>query len=68
MTISDFMVEAAKRRIHLVDLMSIPESDEWVYADGKAFSSASLVAAIYKTAGLLDYQINANEFTAKDIY
>ncbi len=55
--------------------MAMPEIDGWEYSsisphkDGLAYVCSSYVAALYKAAGLFDdLEINATEFTPRDVY
>ena len=49
--------------------MAQPELDGWWYNDGYSYTCACFVTAIYKAAGLFDdMDINAVEFTPKDLY
>jgi len=60
---------AAERGIHMDELMAQPEIDGWVYNDGVSYVCSAYVAALYKAAGLFgDMEINATEFTPRDVY
>ena len=54
--------------------MAIPEQDGWEYQgilprDGVSYVCSAYVTAIYKAAGLFgDLEINATEFSPKDVY
>jgi hypothetical protein len=54
--------------------MALPEIDGWEYTgeeprDGWSYVCSAYVAAMYKAAGLFDdLEINATEFTPKDVY
>lgn len=56
------------------DVMAIVEEDGWIYSgeepkDGLSYVCSAYVAALYKAAGLFgDVEINATEFTPKDVY
>ena len=56
------------------DLMAMPEQDGWQYTgikprDGEAYVCSAFSTAIYKAAGMFDdFEINATEFTPKDVY
>jgi len=51
------------------DAIAMPESDEWVYTDGKSMVCSSFVMAMYKAAGVFgDVDIQATEQTPKDSY
>jgi hypothetical protein len=49
--------------------MAMVEDDAWIYNDGPSMVCSSYVAALYKAAGLFgDLEIQATEFTPKDVY
>jgi hypothetical protein len=54
--------------------MAFPEIDHWEYTgqlpiDGWSYVCSAYVAAMYQAAGLFDdLEINATEFTPKDVY
>jgi hypothetical protein len=58
----------------LDDVMGMVEQDGWEYTgqlprDGLSYVCSAYVAAMYKAAGLFgDLEINATEFTPKDVY
>jgi hypothetical protein len=65
--------EAALKMMSIQDVMAIPEQDGWIYTglpnDGMAFVCSAYSAAVYKAAGMFDdYEINATEFTPRDVY
>jgi len=63
------LVEAAKRNTTMLELMAEPEIDGWMYSDGYSYVCSCFVVGIYKAAGLFgDMEINAVEFTPKDVY
>ncbi|XP_071698481.1 uncharacterized protein [Rutidosis leptorrhynchoides] len=67
----DILVEVEKRGSSFTELLTIPEQDDWVYADGKSTSCVAFVLEMYKEAGLfgdLSDQIQVTEFTIKDAY
>lgn len=67
----EILVEVDKRGSSFAQLLTIPEQDDWVYADGKSVSCVSYVLEIYKAAGLFEpftSSIQATEFTIKDAY
>lgn len=72
--ISEVAAIAAEHNMSLQDVMAIVEEDGWIYngkepRDGLSFVCSAYVAAMYKEAGLFDdLEINATEFTPKDIY
>jgi len=55
------------------DVIAIPEQDGWIYTglpnDGQAFVCSAYSAAVYKAAGMYDdFEVNATEFTPRDVY
>ena len=53
----------------LQDLLAVPELDEWDYLDSKKFTSAEFIVHAFKHLGLFDgVEVNAAEFTPKDVY
>ena len=61
--------EAAKRNTTMLQLMAQPELDGWYYSDGYSYVCSCFVIGVYKAAGLFgDLEINAVEFTPKDLY
>ena len=61
--------EAAHRNMTILDVAAMPEQDSWVYSDGPSYVCSCFVIGIYKAAGLFgDLEVNANEFTPKDLY
>jgi len=57
----------------LVDVAAIVEEDGWEYSgyyhDGESYTCSCFIAALWKAAGLFgDLEINAVEWTPKDIY
>ena len=62
-------VEAAKLNKTIHQLMAEPELDGWWYTDGYSYVWSCLVVGLYKAADLFgDMEINAVEFTPKDLY
>jgi len=65
---------SAERSLGLDAVMAMVEQDFWVYTgetprDGWAYVCSAYVAALYKAAGLFyDFEINATEFTPRDVY
>lgn len=62
----DILVEVEKRGSSFAELLTIPEQDDWVYADGKSTSCVAFVLEMYKEAGLfgnLASEIQVTEFT-----
>lgn len=71
--ISGIATEATKQNMTVADVMAIVEQDEWIYEgnyhDGKAMVCSAYVAAMWKAGGLFgDMDIQATEFTPKDLY
>lgn len=70
----ELAIEAAKRNISGPQLMAIPEMDGWLYEgieprDGEAYVCSSYLVAVFKAAGLFgDLQVEATEFTPRDLY
>ena len=61
--------EAARRGMTFEELLAIPEQDGWEYSDGKNYVCSCFVVAFWKAGGLFgDLEINATEFTPKDVY
>ena len=61
--------EASHRNMTLMEVASMPELDKWIYSDGPSYVCSCFVISIYKAGGLFgDFEINANEFTPKDLY
>ena len=53
----------------MLQLMAEPELDGWYYSDGYSYVCSCFVIGVYKAAGLFgDMEINAVEFTPKDLY
>jgi hypothetical protein len=47
----------------------MPEKESFIYSDGPQYVCSSLIAKIYKEAGLFgDLEIEPQEFTQKDVY
>ncbi|KAF8023823.1 hypothetical protein BT93_F1106 [Corymbia citriodora subsp. variegata] len=67
----DLLVETEMRGSSFVELLTIPEQDDWVCSDGKSASCVAFVLEIYKAVGLFDpisSSIQVVEFTIKDAY
>lgn len=65
------LVESDKKNIPFEQLLAMPESDEWIYSDGKSTSCVAFILAMYKAAGLfgsLSDSIQVTEFTIRDAY
>lgn len=58
----------------LEDVMAMPEKDGWIYhgskpRDGLSYVCSAYVIAVLKAAGVFDdLEINATEFTPRDLY
>lgn len=72
--ISGVAAEAANRGLSVQEVMAMPEQDGWLYTgkvprDGLSYVCSAYVTALYKAGGLFgDLEINATEFTPKDVY
>lgn len=70
----ELAIEAGKRNISMIQLITMPERDGLEYTsikpkDGRAYVCSSYIVAFYKEAGLFEgLDIEANEFTPKDLY
>ncbi|KAJ6332778.1 hypothetical protein OIU77_008767 [Salix suchowensis] len=67
----DVLVEVEKHGSSFGELLTIPEMDDWLYADGKSTSCIAFVLEMYKEAGLFDpisSSVQVTEFTIKDAY
>ncbi|GMN51555.1 hypothetical protein TIFTF001_020705 [Ficus carica] len=65
------LVETERRGLSFDKLLTIPEQDDWLYADGKSTSCIAFILEMYKEAGLFDpvaSSIQVTEFTIKDAY
>ena len=61
--------EASKRGTNMLELMAQTEEDGWMYSDGYSYVCSCFVVGLYKAAGLFgDMEVNAVEFTPKDVY
>ena len=64
----------ATKGLSVQDIMSMPEQDGWEYTgetprDGESMVCSAYVAAVWKAGGLFDpYNINATEWSPKDVY
>ena len=73
LNITEVTIEANKKNMTIPDLWSMVEQDGWKYSgfyhDGEAMVCSSYVAALWKAGGIFgDLEINAVEFTPKDLY
>jgi len=65
---------AAEQELSMEEVMAMPELDGWEYTgeeprDGLSYVCSAYVAAMYKAAGLYDdFDVQATEFTPRDIY
>ena len=65
---------AAERGMGIEDVMAMVELDGWEYTsetprDGLSYVCSAYVAAMYKAAGLFtDFNVQATEFTPRDVY
>ena len=68
--IKEIYEELYKKNLSIGDLVSIVEKENWVYkGTGHNYVCSAFVAALYKKAGLFgNLEIEATEFTPKDIY
>jgi len=65
----EIVTETVHRNMTIQDVMAMPEMDDWIYSDGPSFVCSCFVIGIYKAAGLFgNMEIQANEFTPKDVY
>mmetsp|Transcript_16656 Transcript_16656/g.11804 ORF Transcript_16656/g.11804 Transcript_16656/m.11804 type:complete len:315 (-) Transcript_16656:50-994(-) len=69
LTIPEITQVAAEQDMSLLDAFAMIEVQGWEYHDGRSFVCSAFVTALYKAAGLFDdYDINATEFTPRDVY
>jgi len=74
LSIPEIAAKAAEMEMSVQDVMAMVEQDGWIYSgeeprDGLSYVCSAYVAALYKAAGLFDdYDINATEFTPRDVY
>jgi hypothetical protein len=69
LSIPQIVAEAARRGLSFGDLISLPEVEGWEYSDGMSYVCSSLVVGFWKAGGIFDsLEMNATEFTPKDIY
>ena len=72
--IAEIAAIAADRGMSVSDVMALPEIDGWEYTgeeprDGLSYVCSAYVAAMYKAAGLfMQYDVQATEFTPRDVY
>ena len=73
LNISGIAAASAEKGLKIADIMAIVEEDGWLYEgqyhDGMSMVCSSYVAALWKAAGIFgDKEVNAVEFTPKDLY
>ena len=69
LNLHEIQIKAHEKGQTQYELIEIPEQDDWEYDTGLQFVCSTLVARIWKEAGLFEgFNINANEFTPRDIY
>ena len=67
--LDDVWEELYKKDMTIEELLAIPEQDKWLYNGRPSLTSSAFIASIYKQAGLFgDLEVNATEFTGKDLY
>lgn len=72
--IAEIAMIAAEQELSLEDVMAMVELDGWEYTseeprDGLSYVCSAYVAAMYKAGGLFDdFDVQATEFTPRDIY
>ena len=69
LSMSQIIVEAAKRGITMGELISMPEQEGWLYDGKQQFVCCAFAAALWKHGGLFgDMTILPQEFTNEDIF
>jgi len=69
LSMEPLMTKAAELGMNMDDVEAMVEVDGWQYNDGVSYVCSAYVAAMYKAAGLFDdMEINATEFTPRDVY
>lgn len=69
LSMSQIIVESAKRGITMGELISIPEQEGWLYNGKQQFVCCAFAAALWKHGGLFgDMTILPQEFTNEDIF
>lgn len=66
LSLPDILVEVENRGSSFDELLTIPEQDNWLYADGKSTSCVAFILEMYKEAGLfgpIASHIQVTEFT-----
>jgi len=67
--IHEVAYEAAKRNQTIEDVLAMPEIEGWEYSDGKNYVCSCFVIGFYKNGDMFEgMEINATEFTPKDVY
>jgi len=68
-SLSEIAALAADQDMSILDVMAMPDQEDWVYYDGSSYVCSAYVTAQYKRAGLFgDLEINATEFHPRDVY
>ncbi len=69
LTLPKVVAEAARMGKSFEELLAMPEIEGWEYSDGKNYVCSCFVVAFYKAGGIFgDLDIQATEFTPKDVY
>jgi hypothetical protein len=68
LTIPEIASFAHKKNMTVQDVMAMPEQDGWVYNDGLSYVCSCFVMGLYKAAGIVSVDVQATEFSPKDIY
>lgn len=69
LSISDIIVEAAKRGITMGELISMPEQEGWLYDGHPQYVCCAFAAALWYHGGLFGgFDVLPNEFTNEDIF
>lgn len=69
LSFAELTEEMYKRNISFMDVVKIPENDDWKYHDGIARVCSALATDILRHAGVFDdLEISATEFTPRDVY
>jgi hypothetical protein len=69
LSVSSLEVEAVKQNTTLLDSMATVKEEGWWYPDGVSYVCSSFVLAAYKRSGILgDLDLQATEFTPRDVY
>jgi len=69
LTIPELAEVIAERNLTWGEVYAMPEQDSWRYSDGPSMVCSSFVVALWKAGGLFgDMEIQATEFTPRDVY